>query len=75
MLIGLANNGAGTWNIALNVDLGATTDITSSPAGQQHHWEQVISKVVSATYLNEAETFSADRGPDKRLSLIDGPTV
>jgi 8-hydroxy-5-deazaflavin:NADPH oxidoreductase len=34
LMIGLARNGAGTWDIALNVDLGGTTDATSSPAGR-----------------------------------------
>jgi predicted dinucleotide-binding enzyme len=32
MMIGLAKNGAGTWDFAMNVDIGLITD-TSSPAG------------------------------------------
>jgi predicted dinucleotide-binding enzyme len=32
MMIGLAKNGAGTWDFAMNVDIGGITD-TSSPAG------------------------------------------
>ena len=35
MMIGLAKNGAGTWDIALNVEIGRITDATSSPAGPQ----------------------------------------
>lgn len=32
MMIGLAKNGAGTWDFAMNVDLGWIADTTSSPA-------------------------------------------
>jgi hypothetical protein len=39
LLIGSARNGAGTFDIAFNDDLGWITDTTSSPTGPQHHWE------------------------------------
>ncbi len=49
MMIGLAKNGAGTWDIALNVTSAESP--TSSPAGPQHHWDRVMSHFVLINQL------------------------